>query len=532
MRASSFWISELIVLSGAALGAAQGDITVPGPEDATLVKQLKGYFVQSNRVTIEAVSLPDLGRGIVLPPRVADADDVATVHALSGPDRDGWIAYIEGHEKRHHLKIVQLDGSRDTIIFTRLGNASWASAIENGEIGEHIALAPCGGRVAILTQPRDKQMPWCLFSQGTIEIWDINKKEKLNVIKATALDASMSWFPDGKQLAYVAMVPVKKPPKTGVTITDLMNGDYTRGWDALPAIHVLDVESGRTRCLSLGWVPVVGFDGKSFLIGSSVSELDASGVTKYTLTGCPSVDEIWHRLDINTGKATRVTWPGGGSGAIAQPAGNLVLYMGCPTAGQRVKHSPYGSFKAGIQLQTIKVAVMDSTRFQTVVPDVDLRHLKLMSFGSCSKRMNFVDHVVLEKAPHLSAAQQRAAAAEAARLHKAKAAPAEALRGTWEVRSATFDGADQTAELKKLDFRLIIKDTLTIGPADLRLTSPIAIDSTARPGTFDWLMSLGIYELTDKELKICMGGATRPTDFTSTAGSARMLLILTRIKGK
>src|SRR5205807_755765 len=142
-----------------------------------------------------------------------------TIHALSGPDADGRIAYIEDHffvanetDRRHLLKTIKLDGTQDTELFSRLGNAMWAATpAGHGEIGHHLALAPVHGRVAFLSGLSSVQMPSAYLHVGSVEIWDVDKKagRKRDI---RALDEGLAWFPDGKRLAYVKLVDPKATP--------------------------------------------------------------------------------------------------------------------------------------------------------------------------------------------------------------------------------------------------------------------------------------------------------------------------------
>jgi hypothetical protein len=89
-----------------------------------------------------------------------------TIHALSGPDAEGRIAYIEDHffvadekNRRHLLKTIRLDGTHATELFSRPGDAMWAKSPGHGEIGDDLALSPVGGRVAFLSGLVNTQMP-------------------------------------------------------------------------------------------------------------------------------------------------------------------------------------------------------------------------------------------------------------------------------------------------------------------------------------------------------------------------------------
>src|SRR5205823_5244674 len=133
------------LLGGVARGQSK---TVPGPEVKNLLPATAGYLLTNQlNDAITAIQLPSLKETVVRPSR-KDPNDRPIIHALSGPDAEGRIAYIEDHEERHLLKTIKLDGTQDTEFFSRPGNALWAtSAAGHGEIGTHLALSPVGGRV-------------------------------------------------------------------------------------------------------------------------------------------------------------------------------------------------------------------------------------------------------------------------------------------------------------------------------------------------------------------------------------------------
>jgi hypothetical protein len=247
----------------------------------------------------------------------------------------------------------------------------WAGTREPGEIGDQLALSPIGGKVAFLSGFSFKQMPGALFHEGSIEIWDVRNKQPLPT-KIPAADQPLAWFPDGKHLAFVRFVPRKKLPGRGVTVEVFGTGSYTGTWDELPAVHILDVESGQDRFLSLGCIPVVSFDGKAVFVAGWVP--DASQGIKL----------IWKRVDAASGAVQNVTWPGDAGGLIANPSADLALYWGLTTTGAPIKHSDRGSFRRGLALVTVKVGVMNSNRFQTVIAEIDPRYH--VSFGTVSPK--------------------------------------------------------------------------------------------------------------------------------------------------
>jgi hypothetical protein len=343
--------------------------TVPGPEAGNLLDRITGYVLHSpgKDRSIVVVSLPELKETVVRPFGEPSDDDDPTIHALSGPDAEGRIAYVEDHffvkdeaNRRHLLKIIQIDGTGDVALFSRPGDAMWATTgAGKGEIGEHLALSPKGGKVALHSGLSNKQMPQALFNQGVIEIWDVSKKERLP-LETDAVDAPMSWFPDGNRLAYVRFVKREDIPNSGVTVEEFGRGHYTGSWKELPAIYILDVPTGETRFLSLGWRPTVSADGKTVYVGGWVPDL-ANGIKL-----------VWKGVDVATGTAADVTWPGDAGGLVANPVNDLVLYWGLPTTGAKTESL------------TIKAAILNSGRFQTVIPAIDSRDP--ISFGTAKQR--------------------------------------------------------------------------------------------------------------------------------------------------
>jgi uncharacterized protein (TIGR03067 family) len=107
----------------------------------------------------------------------------------------------------------------------------------------------------------------------------------------------------------------------------------------------------------------------------------------------------------------------------------------------------------------------------------------------------------------------------------------EKLQGTWVLTSATVNGDDKTAEWVKLQYKAVIKgDKITLGGRGDMRTSPLALDPASKPKSFDFLISLGIYELKGDQLKVCLGGRKRPAEFASKADSQNVLFVFKRAK--
>jgi uncharacterized protein (TIGR03067 family) len=117
------------------------------------------------------------------------------------------------------------------------------------------------------------------------------------------------------------------------------------------------------------------------------------------------------------------------------------------------------------------------------------------------------------------------------------------IEGTWRVIALTIDGnksnegdtkkftvvngSDGTWSLRS-EGAEISKGTSTFDPT----VKPKAIDFTMTGGAGQGNKYLGIYELGEKTRKLCFAdqGKARPTEFTSTSGSAMILVTLERQK--
>src|SRR2546423_1409368 len=121
-----------------------------------------------------------------------------------------------------------------------------------------------------------------------------------------AVDYGLSWFPDGKRLAYVELVAKDKVPGGN----DLGAFGF-HDWERIPVVHLLDVETEKKRPLHIGCRPAVAPDGKSLLTQ------DFKG--------------HWRQVDVETGKSKPVEWPGSDTRDVTFVADNCVLYFAFPT---------------------------------------------------------------------------------------------------------------------------------------------------------------------------------------------------------
>lgn len=311
---------------------------------------------------ISAIALPSLQERIVVPDPPANDDDRPTIHVLSGPDETGQIAYIEDHffvanekNRRHSLNVVRLNGTHPVTLFTRPGDAMWATtAAGHGEIGSQIALSPTKGRVAFVSATKNVQLPRALLTMGSIEIWDIEKKTGVKT-DIQSLDDCLAWFPDGRRLAYAKLIDAESVPRDG---DDPVPKAFAK-WDKVPAVFIRDIETGKESFLHVGARPIISSDGGVVLVSDYYTQ--------------------WTLVDVATGKSTRATWPGAWS-PIALPSKDIVLSSCLPTAGTKLRYTKNNSPLVGPkQMLALKLARLNSGEFQTVVPYIDPR--TKVSFG-------------------------------------------------------------------------------------------------------------------------------------------------------
>jgi hypothetical protein len=328
--------------------------TVNGPEATNLLSATHGYIVYDVPVGgIKAVALPGLN---VITIREEDKGH-EPVHSVCGPDNNGRIVYVENHmgdDAKHFLKLTSVKGSEDELIFTRKGDALWDHVI-----GEYLALSPVGGLASFVGNLTPEQMykPDAYLEVGPLEIWNIVTKSKIET-KVIALDAGLTWFPDGRKLVYTKLtLRTEIPPvDSGCNV----RSSFGNEWPTIPAVFVYDLLDHSSTFLYAGWHPVVSPDGKSVLV---------SGFEKNHCL-----------VNVETRTAVPIDWPSQYGSVIAFTSSNVILHMGLPTAGAKPKWTNHNSPLVGPKpMFSIKLNNLSNGAFQTVLDYVDPR--REISYG-------------------------------------------------------------------------------------------------------------------------------------------------------
>jgi hypothetical protein len=126
-------------------------------------------------------------------------------------------------------------------------------------------------------------------------------------------------------------------------------------------VSILNVETGESRVLGVGWHPVVSEDGTAVV----VQEFDGS----------------LRRIRVSSGISEPVSLPGLW-GPILAVRDDCALYWALPTYGQDQRFTKNNSPLSGPKaMVSVKAGIFNSQQCQTVLPYADPRRVGLISYG-------------------------------------------------------------------------------------------------------------------------------------------------------
>jgi hypothetical protein len=340
--------------------AALSHVNAAGQETDKLLRDTTGFLLlHKGGSGIEAIQFPTLKKTIVRPdPSPPKAENFTTLHSWSGPDSGGRIAFIEDHffvkdkrDRRHDLKAIGLDGTQETTLFSRPGDAMWAaSAAGKGQIGRSLALSPVGGRVAFHTDLAPVQLPNCHVYCGSIEFWNLESKQN-SKINANAMNASLAWLPDGKRLVYVKLADPKITEIVASSRNDVFLKKF-QNWEKIPSVFIRDVDTGKEAFLHVGMGAIVSPNGRQALV------FDNEGA--------------WIRVDVATGESSHVAWhdhANKAAGIISYLTNDILLVSTTTWKPQPKRRGFLSSFDPPISIRTYSLVRLNSDEFQILAID-------------------------------------------------------------------------------------------------------------------------------------------------------------------
>jgi hypothetical protein len=97
----------------------------------------------------------------------------------------------------------------------------------------------------LLSSIDSRQMHGAHYHEGRLKIWNLDQKKKVEIAEIKALNQPMAWFPDGNQLAYVKLTPIKQIPEKGAG-SELLGSYAKRGWEDLDRHRVQETMLGQS----------------------------------------------------------------------------------------------------------------------------------------------------------------------------------------------------------------------------------------------------------------------------------------------
>jgi hypothetical protein len=345
-------LGAMFLLAGCATRPGYAPVALPGPETPGLSAKWHGVVIRDEPVGgILAMDLPSRTVRTIKPASVLGLDQ------LAGPDRNGWIVYCytSGYNSAATTQVrtfwaIRVDGAGDHALFRR------TEPIAFDAMGGQMALSPVGHHLAFVTDLSGVQMtkPDAWLESGNLQVWNISTKAGGSV-GITARDSALSWFPNGRRLAYAALVPNRWAGSLAAS-PDGFGKSWDR-WPRVPAAHILDVKSGKVRFVCIGDDPVVSLDGKAVLVRDYDSRL--------------------RMVNVATGAWRPVQLPGQAwsySKSVIAFKGNSFLYWAVPTAGTAPKATKNNSPLVGPKwMLGLKVADVSTGGYETVWQDLDPR---------------------------------------------------------------------------------------------------------------------------------------------------------------
>jgi hypothetical protein len=329
-----------------------------GSESNSLAQNIKGYVLVGqgrdaalpDEPQIVLISLPECEKKVLM-------RDVH-VHSISGPSKNGIIAYIEISRKQmslidrllyllprddwwESLKTCDMQGKVLETCYTK-------SVRSIGDITKNIAISPNGRYVVCVTS-------------GLLTIWDVNSGGTFTT-QVPAEDDVLSWFPDSDEILFTQLHSRNEIPD-GNSLPAPPYGYWHSDKDKLlkyPVASVYNVKTQEVRMLLPGIHVRLSPDGKSALLFNG---------------------DIWLLVNVNDATSRQIQGPLGYQDDPPILLNNqMCLLAGLPAKGTNPRWTIFGSFRAGMLMKSLKIVRLNTPEVETIVPYFDPRdHI---SFGT------------------------------------------------------------------------------------------------------------------------------------------------------
>jgi len=239
----------------------KGTPTVNGPEATTLTSLLnrKIYAVTTTGPENDESRIDEIDPSAGKIKAVLTAK--GSIASLS--EAHGLIAYMLVHFDAHAQHELRLyDGSMDRVLKSWKSDfwaANGSDGIERG--ANSMALSPDGKWLAtVVRQSTEKANDEGDGGDGSLTITNLSGGKSL-LISKNAVDLGLSWFPDGRHVAFVQAC--EKSKAKGIPHIDFGIG---MGAEYLCIVSVVDVATGSINTVCGGSDPLISEDGSRMLV--------------------------------------------------------------------------------------------------------------------------------------------------------------------------------------------------------------------------------------------------------------------------
>lgn len=315
-----------------------------GPEAQDLVAQTRGIIFLDRPVGgVVAYTLPSIEEWMVRAP------GPTPILAMSNTAEDGSMLLVQQKEAASdELNLVRYDicGHREESLESWRSTDAARSVLDGG-----LGLSADGSLIALVVEPTDVELrnPDALLVAGSLVVWNQATGTRKGLADRV-LQKTVAW----QDQTHLVITRLKLRAAIAALDIDKEFLADVPGWDEVPVVTIINIESGHEREVAVGYRPVLAPSTSEILFASPTGS--------------------WRRTESSTMRAEPVNLPGSAGGAIGLIGTSLVLYWACPTDGSPIGYTVNNSPLVGRkQLVSINVTDIRTGKFQTVLPAVDPR---------------------------------------------------------------------------------------------------------------------------------------------------------------